>query len=116
AGFSSRGNVGVGIEGDSGRFKPDVVAPGAFIVSTRSGQWDQQAYYSRHNIYLFRDLGIGPGLYEGTAIFIPENATQLSIRVFTNASSPFPFPGFAIYVNRMILPARRVSISSAPIN
>jgi subtilisin-like proprotein convertase family protein len=49
AAFSSRGNVGVGIEGDFGRFKPDVVAPGTFIVSPRSTQWDQSAYYSPTN-------------------------------------------------------------------
>ncbi|HKS38959.1 MAG TPA: LamG-like jellyroll fold domain-containing protein, partial [Verrucomicrobiae bacterium] len=36
ASFSSRGNTGVGTEGEFGRFKPDVVAPGTFIVSTRS--------------------------------------------------------------------------------
>src|SRR5881628_794222 len=35
ASFSSRGNVGIGTEGDFGRVKPDVVAPGAFVVSTR---------------------------------------------------------------------------------
>lgn len=46
ASFSSRGNVGIGVEGEFGRFKPDVVAPGTFLVSTRSGQWDAQAYYS----------------------------------------------------------------------
>ncbi|MBU6399876.1 MAG: S8 family serine peptidase, partial [Verrucomicrobia bacterium] len=40
AAFSSRGNVGVGIEGPFGRYKPDVVAPGAFIVSARSEQWN----------------------------------------------------------------------------
>lgn len=39
AGFSSRGNVGIGTEGDAGRFKPDVVAPGTFVVSTRSSKW-----------------------------------------------------------------------------
>jgi subtilisin-like proprotein convertase family protein len=49
AAFSSRGNVGVGIEGDFGRFKPDVVAPGTFVVSARSTQWDQLAYYSPTN-------------------------------------------------------------------
>ena len=43
AAFSSRGNVGVGIEGEFGRFKPDLVAPGTFIVSARSTQWDQSA-------------------------------------------------------------------------
>ena len=49
AAFSSRGNVGLGIEGEAGRFKPDVVAPGTFIVSTRSGQWDQASYYAESN-------------------------------------------------------------------
>jgi subtilisin family serine protease len=47
ASFSSRGNVGLGIEGALGRFKPDVVAPGTFVVSTRSGQWDQEAYFAQ---------------------------------------------------------------------
>ncbi|NBV20837.1 MAG: hypothetical protein EBS05_02420 [Proteobacteria bacterium] len=36
ADFSGRGNVGVGIEGPSGRFKPDVVAPGGYVLSLRS--------------------------------------------------------------------------------
>jgi len=36
ASFSSRGNTGVGTEGEFGRFKPDVVAAGTFIASTRS--------------------------------------------------------------------------------
>ena len=49
AAFSSRGNVGVGTEGDFGRFKPDVIAPGTFVVSDRSTQWDQAAYYSPTN-------------------------------------------------------------------
>src|SRR5207247_6237339 len=40
ASFSSRGNVGIGTEGDFGRFKPDVVAPETFVVSTRSGYMD----------------------------------------------------------------------------
>ena len=39
AAFSSRGNVGIGIEGPFGRFKPDLVAPGTFIISTRSADW-----------------------------------------------------------------------------
>ncbi|PYM12382.1 MAG: hypothetical protein DME18_11560, partial [Verrucomicrobia bacterium] len=40
ASFSSRGNVGIGTEGEFGRFKPDVVAPGVFVVSTRSQNLD----------------------------------------------------------------------------
>ena len=49
AAFSSRGNVGIGIESDFGRFKPDVVAPGTFVVSARSTEWDQAAYYRPTN-------------------------------------------------------------------
>src|SRR5262249_40627691 len=49
AAFSARGNVGIESEGEFGRFKPDVVAPGTFVVSARSGQWDQSAYYSDSN-------------------------------------------------------------------
>lgn len=49
AAFSSRGNVGIGTEGAYGRFKPDLVAPGTFIISTRSGEWADTAYYADTN-------------------------------------------------------------------
>ena len=49
AGYSARGNVGIGTEGTFGRFKPDVVAPGSFVVSTRSSEWDKTAYYNPTN-------------------------------------------------------------------
>ena len=55
AGYSSRGNVGIGTEGTFGRFKPDVVAPGSFVVSTRSAQWDTNAYYNPTNV-TFKDF------------------------------------------------------------
>jgi len=38
ASYSSRGPVGQGIEG-SGRFKPDVVAPGNFLVTLKNSLW-----------------------------------------------------------------------------
>ena len=41
ASFSSRGNVGIGTEGPYGRYKPDVVAPGNFIISTRSERMER---------------------------------------------------------------------------
>lgn len=40
ASYSSRGNVGIGIEGNYGRFKPDVVAPGTMLVSAKSRGWN----------------------------------------------------------------------------
>ncbi len=51
ASFSSRGNVGIGIEGESGRFKPDLVAPGTFVVSDKSAQWDQAAYFNPDQLH-----------------------------------------------------------------
>lgn len=64
AGYSSRGNVGVEIEGEFGRFKPDVVAPGSFILSARSESWLLENQYPQDPFtgeypdayYLFKDL------------------------------------------------------------
>ena len=58
ADYSSRGNVSVGIEGDFGRFKPDVVAPGSQILSARSSQWSLGAEYDTNSVQyaLFEDL------------------------------------------------------------
>ncbi len=43
--FSSRGNVGPGVEGLFGRFKPDVVAPGAFVLSCRESTFTNASGY-----------------------------------------------------------------------
>jgi subtilisin-like proprotein convertase family protein len=45
AAYSSRGNTGIGTEGEFGRFKPDVIAPGSHILSTRSAQWQLEFFY-----------------------------------------------------------------------
>jgi subtilisin family serine protease/subtilisin-like proprotein convertase family protein len=72
--FSSRGNVGVNVEGDFGRFKPDVIAPGVFVVSTRSAQWDKGSYYNPTNVHInsFIDEVAGNGLH-GYPIALPYN-------------------------------------------
>ena len=46
--YSSRGNVGIGIEGVFGRFKPDVVAPGSMVVSTRSSNYVGAGRFHEH--------------------------------------------------------------------
>ena len=58
ANFSSRGNVGIGIEGSYGRFKPDVVAPGSQILSARSAQWRLEDEYDTNSVQyaVFDDL------------------------------------------------------------
>lgn len=49
ASYSSRGNAGIAIESGYGRFKPDVVAPGTFIMSARSKQWKLENDFSPTN-------------------------------------------------------------------
>jgi subtilisin-like proprotein convertase family protein len=85
ASFSSRGNVGINIEGDFGRFKPDVVAPGVFLVSTRSQQWDKNAYYNPTNVHINTFLDeVAPNTVQGYLISLPYNVVgSLSIQVFS---------------------------------
>jgi subtilisin family serine protease/subtilisin-like proprotein convertase family protein len=77
AGFSSRGNVGVGIEGEYGRFKPDVVAPGTQIISARSSQWDLANEYDTNSVQyaVFGELNqpVGPWyrFLSGTSMAAP---------------------------------------------
>jgi len=102
AGFSSRGPVGVGIEGTNGRFKPDLVAPGTFVISTRSQQWDTNAYYNptSHIYFTYQDVVIPTnGALYLDSIYIPGDAVQLSLSVVPNTNSPVPFPDLPIYVN-----------------
>lgn len=84
AGFSSRGNVGVGIEGGFGRFKPDVVAPGSQIVSARSAQWDLRNEYDEDSVQfaVFDDLNkpVGPWyrFLSGTSMAAPAVSGMLA--------------------------------------
>lgn len=101
AGFSSRGNVGIGLEGTFGRYKPDVVAPGTFIISTRSEQWDIGTYFyqspTNDQIQTFSDIIVQPGsIFSSPFPSAPTNAVQLVVDVFPNAQSPFPFPNLPI--------------------
>ena len=104
AGFSSRGNVGINTEGVNGRFKPDVVAPGTFIVSTRSSQWDINAYFTssdtNNNVV---DLTVevpGNTLSENDFPTIPTNTVEVTIDAVPDANSPTPFPALPIYTWR----------------
>ncbi len=96
AGFSSRGNVGVGTEGAFGRYKPDVCAPGTFILSTRSEQWDINSYFyqnpTNHQLKVFSGFIVQPGKIVSRPFpFVPSNAVQLVIETFPNGNSPFSF-------------------------
>ena len=112
AGFSSRGNVGIGTEGDFGRFKPDVIAPSTFVVSTRSGQWDEKAYYSPTN-YAFDfipNLIVTSNSPFDSGIFVPNTAVQLIVSV-TNTRPQMDLP---VYVTSptgaTVVKTNRVSV------
>ncbi len=97
ASYSSRGNVGIGTEGSYGRFKPDVIAPGSSVVSTRSGQWDELAYYNPTN-YEFNGENAGQIIDTNSGGFgfyqmsIPANAVGVILYARPNNLSPVPFP------------------------
>jgi hypothetical protein len=107
AAFSSRGNVGIGTEGTYGRFKPDVVAPGTFVISTRSEQWDENAYYNptNYNYTTFELQAVDPNTLNYYNVFVPGNAVSVMIQVVPNILSPSPFPtNMPIYVEQADLP------------
>ena len=122
AGFSSRGNVGIGIEGDFGRFKPDVVAPGTFVVSTRSTNWNEIAYYNptNHLYTTLRDQVIVTNALNDYSIFLPENTVGFTITLYGNNDSPVPFPNLPIYVKRdgtpttTVFDLRRTNVVAVP--
>ncbi|HEU6449022.1 MAG TPA: S8 family serine peptidase [Verrucomicrobiae bacterium] len=93
AGYSARGNVGIGTEGDFGRFKPDIVAPGSFVVSLRSEQWDTNAYYNPTNYITSEYTGQfidsnAPNYY---GIYVPGNAVGVNVNIL-NPTPPTILP------------------------
>jgi subtilisin family serine protease/subtilisin-like proprotein convertase family protein len=101
--YSGRGNVGIGVEGEFGRYKPDVVAPGTWVISTRSRQWDTNAYYNTTNIQpsSFDNLTIDAGAVNQYSLFVPLNGVRFSI--FANATN-LPVD-LLIYVQQGTAPA-----------
>ena len=108
AGFSSRGNVGIGVEGPNGRYKPDVTAPGTFVVSTRSQQWDDLAYYNptnyEFNTFVNQTIGTN-GTLNQYSISVPGNAVAVIITLVSNAQSGGNFPtNLPMYVRQAARP------------
>lgn len=100
AAFSNRGNVGIGVEGDYGRFKPDVVAPGVFTVSLRSTNWNEAAYYATTSTERnsFTDRAT-PGEITTYGIFVTDQAA--SLRITVSGSRPLPI---FVYTNDTFSP------------
>ena len=106
ASYSARGNVGIGIEGPTGRLKPDVAAPGTFVVSTRSAQWATNAYYNPTNYtaQTYTSQSVAAGAVQYYSLFVPANAVSATVQVVANHSSPNPFPGLPVYVSQYNFP------------
>ncbi|RME94442.1 MAG: hypothetical protein D6766_05815, partial [Verrucomicrobia bacterium] len=100
ASFSSRGNVGMGIEGEAGRFKPDLVAPGVFIVSTRSSDWDPKFALTNEVANVIENQVVRPGEWNDYSIAVPAGTVRFEIETFPGPNSPQPFPPLEIYVRQ----------------
>ncbi len=92
AGFSSRGNVGIGVEGEYGRYKPDVVAPGVFIVSTRSSSWTNPVAGADVQSIFNANQNVLPGATNINEVSVPDGGTLMLVQITANANSPTPFP------------------------
>jgi subtilisin-like proprotein convertase family protein len=120
AGFSARGNVGIGIEGSYGRFKPDVVAPGTFIISDRSEQWDINSYFyqnpTNYQIQTFSGYIVEPGQVVSRPFpSIPTNAVQLTITTYPNANSPYSFAQLPTLIGLMSTPGYQYLSTADPV-
>jgi hypothetical protein len=102
--FSGRGNVAWGVRERSVRFKPDVVAPGTFVVSTRSGQWDERAYYNptSHIFGSFRGQEVTTNDLWVNVLFIPDTAVQADIDIQATAGERLP-----IFMNESDFPTSK---------
>jgi subtilisin-like proprotein convertase family protein len=99
ASFSSRGNVGIGVESSIGRFKPDVVAPGVFLVSTRASNWAGNLLVSATSGFLADEI-VPVGQTNLYFFFGAPNTIEARVHVLPNNRSPVPFPTNSIYVRR----------------
>ena len=100
ASFSSRGNVGIGIEGEGGRFKPDVVAPGTFVVSTRSKDWESPGQLFSTNLSTRVGISVNPGDIYPTLLFIPNDGVRVELRIVPNEDVPIELPDLPLYVSQ----------------
>ena len=99
--FSSCGNVSPGVEGMSGRFKPDVVAPGVFTISCRSTNYVDPAYATEVTPYPFVGQQVQPGKVNNYMLpLVPSNfpgdTEELIIEAMPNSQSPTPFPDLLV--------------------
>jgi subtilisin-like proprotein convertase family protein len=94
--FSSAGDVGIGTEGEYGRFKPDVVAPGVFIVSCRASNFVDPTIETTLEYQDMPGQIVNPGQTNVVPILLPVDVSSLTIQIVPNGQSPNPFPALLI--------------------
>ena len=129
ADFSSRGNVGVNVEGLYGRFKPDVVSPGTFVISDASTTWDTNAYYNPTNFgyTTYNNQVVASNSIIYFSYDVPQGAIQLFITLSTNIlSGTTNLPALPIYLkandypdatdfvgsNSIVLPTNSITLNA----
>jgi subtilisin-like proprotein convertase family protein len=98
--YSSRGNTGIGVEGEFGRFKPDVVAPGSWVVSTRSTNWTDPTSFGDLFVSTRENEQVAARGRNTYSIAVPPDGVTLYVVVRPNTASPQPFPDLPIKVSR----------------
>lgn len=111
--YSSRGNTGIGLEGQFGRFKPDVVAPGTFIVSTKSSTYLDPTNSYTQDVNYIADQTVARKKTNYYQVFVPLDGIQLAIFVLPNSSSIRPFPDFPIVADQNWPPSTPRGVNGA---
>jgi len=104
-GFSAQGNVDRRREGESGRFKPDVVAPGTFTVSTRSTTWVQPTNRIIVISEVIPAVRLKTNDTKSFSALVPDNAINVEIILSPNQESGTNgVPPLGIYVEEGFAP------------
>ncbi len=103
--FSSRGNIEPGIDGRYGRFKPDVVAQGAFTISARSSDWVDPNFFTDVRVNRIERQSVSPGARNWYSLFVADRAAEFRVRLLPNANSPDPLPGLPMYLRYGDIPS-----------
>lgn len=106
ASFSRVGNIGARREGKSGRFKPDVVAPGTFVVSARASKWQQPTNLYCYDVRNFPLVDLAPDEFQVFSFPVRLHGVQIDVLCSRNQfTGTNPLPSLPIYVQEGSAPA-----------
>lgn len=98
ASFSRVGNIGRRREGESGRFKPDVVAPGTFVVSARASTWVQPTNLYCYDTTRFPLVSLASNAFDVFSVSVPPHGDQMTISCQPNRfTGPNGLPQLPLY-------------------